>query len=427
MAAAVANPLELSSQQERVLAELKAHGYNATSFQVLEPGFSYWFDDSGCVAYVDTGRAWVAAGAPIAPPAQIAACAQGFVAEARAAGRRACFFAVEERFLERVDFASGLIGEQPVWNPAQVAESRAGSRSLREQLRRARAKGVVARRISARELDADHDSTRRAIDQLIERWSETRTLAPMGFLVAVHPFQFAEERRYFVAERDGALVAFVAAVPIYARGGWLLEDFLRDPEAPNGTVELIIDYALRELGREGATYATLGLAPLSGDVNGWLRAVRDATTELYDFHGLRAFKAKLRPERWDPIHLAHPRGQLGLVAVWDVLTAFSRVGLLRFGIETFLRVPGTVLGVAATLLAPWLLLVGSWALGFELFNSVLPTHQPGGSKALFTLLAFAPGVAALLVFGALRRRRHHRHAERSPRQRRKKAKLKRTR
>ena len=52
----------------RALALLKRHGYNATSFQTLERGFRYWFDgDEACVAYADTGSAWVVAGAPIAP------------------------------------------------------------------------------------------------------------------------------------------------------------------------------------------------------------------------------------------------------------------------------------------------------------------------------------------------------------------------
>ncbi len=42
-----------------VLDLLRVHGWNATSFQVLERGFSYWFDPEAdaCVAYVDTGHA----------------------------------------------------------------------------------------------------------------------------------------------------------------------------------------------------------------------------------------------------------------------------------------------------------------------------------------------------------------------------------
>jgi phosphatidylglycerol lysyltransferase len=54
-----------------VLDLLKAHGWNSTSFQILEPGFRYWFDRAeGCIAYVDTGRAWVVAGAPVAARAR---------------------------------------------------------------------------------------------------------------------------------------------------------------------------------------------------------------------------------------------------------------------------------------------------------------------------------------------------------------------
>ena len=56
-----------SATRQRVLSLLRAFGWNATSFQLLEPGLRYWFHEHGCVAYVDTGRAWVAGGAPVAP------------------------------------------------------------------------------------------------------------------------------------------------------------------------------------------------------------------------------------------------------------------------------------------------------------------------------------------------------------------------
>ena len=63
------NAAESAGQRARALQLLKRYGWNATSFQVLEPGVCYWFDPAreACVAYVDTGRAWVVAGAPIAP------------------------------------------------------------------------------------------------------------------------------------------------------------------------------------------------------------------------------------------------------------------------------------------------------------------------------------------------------------------------
>src|ERR1041384_6047826 len=104
---------------------------------------------------------------------------------------------------------------------------------------------------------------------------------------------------------------------------------------------------------EGIPYVTLGLVPLSGEVSPWLRAARRWGKSLYDFDGLRAFKAKLKPRAWDPIYLLYPTGRSGFVAMFDTLTAFSRGGLLRFGIETLLRGPAIVMRVLAVLLLGW--------------------------------------------------------------------------
>src|SRR5262249_28738877 len=135
-----------------------------------------------------------------------------------------------------------------------------------EQLRRARAKGVGVRHVPGSEMATD-SGVRGACDEVLARWLTARGMHEMQFMVHVHPFSFPEERRYFVAEREGKLVAFAVAVPIYARNGWFLEDLIRDNDAPNGTVELLIDCAMRRFAEEGSRYATLGLAPLSGDVN----------------------------------------------------------------------------------------------------------------------------------------------------------------
>ncbi len=338
---------------ERVLALLRRHGWNATSFQTLEAGFRYWFDgDDAAVAYVATGGAWVVAGSPICAMSRLAEVSARFTAAALAAGKRVAFFAAEKRLVEAAALDGFYVGEQPVWDATRWADTVAVTRSLREQLRRAHNKGVVVRRVDAGELDAGAP-LRVAIEALIERWRHDKPMAPMGFLVDVQPFDFAAERRYFVAEREGAVVGFLAAVPIFARRGWLLEDFLRDPRAPNGTAESLIDAAMRALAGEGSRYVTLGLAPLSGPVTGWLRAARRLSSPLYDFAGLRAFKAKLKPHAWEPIYLAHPRGSSSHVALVDALAAFARGSFLRFGGATLLRGPALVVRVLAALLVPW--------------------------------------------------------------------------
>lgn len=337
----------------RVLALLERYGWNSTSFQIMERGFQYWFDgEDACVGYVDTGRAWVAAGPPIAPAERLEETSARFAAAARAAGRRACLFATEERFRETSRWPALRIGEQPIWAPGDWDLVLRGRRSLREQLRRARAKGVTVRALLPEELAPGH-ATRGELEGLIARWLASRTIAPMGFLVHVDLFTLPERRRLFVAEAQGRVVGVLGVIPIYARGGWFFEDFLRDPAAPNGTIELLVDAGMRAAAAEGIAVVTLGLAPLAGDVGPWLRSARRLGRALYDFEGLRAFKAKLEPRSWSPIFLSYPPGGSSVLAVVDTLTAFARGGLLRFGLQTMLRGPAILIRLLAALLVVW--------------------------------------------------------------------------
>jgi phosphatidylglycerol lysyltransferase len=338
----------------RVLQLVRTHGWNATAFQTLETHYSYYFSGTdACVAYVDTGRAWVAAGAPIASKDTIASVASDFVRAAAAAGRRACFAATEDRMrvATGAEFRALTIGEQPVWDPREWPAILDSHRSLREQLRRARAIGVTVRLLPTDELDAPE--MRRQLSRVVDEWLSSRQMAPMGFLVEVEPFTFPAFRRCFVAESEGNVIAFAGVVPVPARSGWFIEDLVRGSGAPNGTAELLTDAVMRWAAAEGSDWLTLGLAPLAGDITGLLRAARTSTSLFYDFDGLRRYKAKLRPDSWSPIYLMYPRTQTGLRTIADMLVAFSRGGLLRFGMRTLLRGPTSVLRLLAVLLVPW--------------------------------------------------------------------------
>lgn len=71
----------------------------------------------------------------------------------------------------------------------------------------------------------------------------------------------------------------------------------------------MIDAALRDLAADGVGYATTGLAPLAGDVPRWMRALGRGGAARYDFDGLRRFKARLHPARWDDVWLVYPAGE----------------------------------------------------------------------------------------------------------------------
>lgn len=338
-------------QRQRVLAMLRRHGWNSTSFQAIEPDFLYWFDpeDDAAVAYHDTGGAWIVAGAPIAAIDRCDAVVKRFKSEAKAHRRRVAFFATEPRFLQAAPMRSLLIGEQPSWDPQSWVERHHGHRGMKEQLRRARAKGVSIARVPSSEAVG---AMRPELEGLIARWLSDKSMPPMSFLVALEPFVFPDERRYYIAQVREVVVGLLVAVPVYERGGWFFEDILRDPSSPKGTTEQLIDFAMRDVANDGCTFVTLGLVPLAGNA-AWHDRLRRWLRGFYNFEGLRAFKAKLRPDRWTPIFLAWPDDRPAALVVYDVLDGFAGGRLLRFAARAILRAPSPVLFTLGVLLVPW--------------------------------------------------------------------------
>ncbi len=371
---------------QRVLSLLRRHGTQSTSFQILEPGLAYWFwGDAGVVAYADVGGAWVTAGEPVCSTKDAQEVVRAFAAAARLANKRIRFFHVSEEFAARSQLRSTHIGEQAVWDPQDWEHTLASSRSLREQLRRARAKGVTTRLLTASEVSALESPVRKDSEALIARWLSSKRMTALQFMVRVHPFEFPEERRFVVAERAGRVEGLGVAIPVYAQQGWFIEDLIRDPHAPNGVAELIIDALFRSFAVEGCRYATLGLAPLSGNVGRVLSFTRDSTNRLYNFSGVRAFKEKLRPARWEPVHLAFPSREIGVLALRDVLSAFAPRGFLPFALSTLVHQRRLATLMLAVLLVPWTL--GLWWLdGPRWFPSSFIHHAWVGFDVLLIVL-----------------------------------------
>lgn len=299
---------ELDRTREIVLA----HGWNSTCYQILNPGFRRWFSPAGeaVIGYVEHGGYRVVGGAPVCAEALLPSVVAAFEAEAARAGRRVCYFGAETR-LETVcrgddHHAAVLLGGQPVWHPDVWPELIRSHASLRAQLNRARNKEVTVVEWPA-ERAQNHPELRRCLRE----WLQTRGLPPLHFLIETDTLSRLFDRRCFVAERRGAVVAFLVASPVPGRRGWLVEQLVRGQGAVNGTSELLLDAAMRAFVAAGSAYVTLGLAPLSRHTGTedrnplWLTLVlawmRAHGRRFYNFEGLEAFKAKFRPEGWDPV------------------------------------------------------------------------------------------------------------------------------
>ncbi len=366
----------MSADSDRALAVLRRHGHHSTSFQILEDGLRYWFGDDAVVAYLQVGRRRVVAGPPVCAPDQKGAVARAFLEDCGAARHRALFFCTDPDFAQVLARAGApaswvQIGEQPEWVPAGYTLAGSVRRSLRAQVNRARNKGVEVGRVTPADLQGP---VRGEIDAVLRRWLDARRMSVMRFMVDLQPFAHADERRYYLARHAGRAVGFLAAVPVYRRRGWFLEDVLRVPDAPNGTAEMLIERALADAHAAGDEFVTLGLAPLSGVDTApgphlWLRRCFRFSWEhlrpLYDFSGIRNFKARFRPDRWTAQYLVVSPPGIGFWDMHAVLRAFAGRGLAGFALDTAARwirrggIPVWVVGgllVLATVLV-WLVAV----------------------------------------------------------------------
>ncbi|HET9766380.1 MAG TPA: phosphatidylglycerol lysyltransferase domain-containing protein [Thermoanaerobaculia bacterium] len=324
-----------------------AHGWNTTCFQLLNPGLRYWFSSArdAVAGYVEQGRWWVVAGAPVAAERRWREAVAELEAAAHERAKRIAYFAAEQR-LEGLPAPPGRrarlrLGAQPIFDPRQWPATLARRTSLRAQLARARNKGVRVR--EWRVADAAGDPRlRRCLDE----WLARRGLPPLLFLTTPWTLGRLADRRVFVAERDGVPLGFLVSSPIPARRWALVEQVVRGAAAPNGTAELLVGAAFDALAGE-CDRVTLGLAPLADRAGGWEQAppwlrllvgwARVHGRRFYNFRGLEAFKAKLDPVDWEPVWLLADAPRIGPGALWAVLGAFAGGRPVRFAARALAR------------------------------------------------------------------------------------------
>ena len=329
------NPIKESSPLKRTRELVLKYGWNSTSYQIINPGIRHWFSETNdaVVGFVSCRRVRVAAGAPICAPERLTEVAAEFETDAARAKEKVCYFCAEARlesvYLNSPAYAKVLLGAQPVWQPKDWAKIVAGHKSLRAQLNRARNKGLTVSEWSS---EKAHNNP--VLLSCVREWLSAKGLPPLHFLVEPNTLARLSNRRVFVAARGGEIFGFVLLSPVARRNGWLFEQFIHKPGAPNGTVELMIDTAMRVLAENGYDYATLGLSPLStrAQVEAfhnpfWLRILlawlRKHGQRFYNFDGLDAFKAKLQPERWEPVFAISNEPRLSFKTLYAIASAFS--------------------------------------------------------------------------------------------------------
>ncbi len=148
----------------------------------------------------------------------------------------------------------------------------------------------------------------------LRAWESGLGRAPAGSFLRASPLARVNEKRLFLAWRDGRVDALVACSPVPAANGWLLEDLIRRPDAANGATEAAVVHALATLAAAGAACAWLDVAPLRGfesqiDWRGRLlfRTLGPLVSffdRRYRFRSLTTYLGKFQPTAWTPRYVA---------------------------------------------------------------------------------------------------------------------------
>lgn len=254
------------------------------------------------------------------------------------------------------------LGRQPIFvagsrhDPALTGKGQPElGREMRRQARRALSKGVGWTEVSAAEFWECRE--RGDLESLFKtRWMR-QPLAEFSFLVGLHLAAGQTYRRFFLLGHEGGGKPLGLALLVRSDRGWLLEHQIVGADAPNGSGELLVAQILSRALEPGQCLS-LGITPLYRALAADLphreipailsfmpepvkNALLAAWEPLYGFRRLERFRAKLEPDRWEPVYWAQYRGSSS-AALWAVLKVFAGGSMLGFGWATVLKLLGKV-------------------------------------------------------------------------------------
>src|SRR5215212_3304343 len=312
---------EVEVPEERQLADaarvIAAQGQTSANLVFLRDKALMWSDARDAfLMYGVQGRTWVALGDPVGPRAAGEPLVKRFLEHADDYQGIPVVYQASREWLHRyADFGLTFakLGEQArVRLSAFTLDGGGTAKTLRMTLRRALKDGGTFRIIGPESLTPALFEELRSVS---DEWLAERGAAEKGFSLGFFDEQYLARFPIALIERNESVEAFanVWADPCKRE---LSVDLMRyRTSAPPGMMDALFA-ALMQWGREqGYEWFDLGVAPLSGLEESpiaplWAkvgRFVYGHGKTFYNFHGLRTYKEKFKPE-WEPRYLAYPGG-----------------------------------------------------------------------------------------------------------------------
>ncbi|MEO7659730.1 MAG: phosphatidylglycerol lysyltransferase domain-containing protein, partial [Pyrinomonadaceae bacterium] len=207
------NP-DIARARELILS----HGWNSTSFQVINPGIKRWFPAKAdaVVGYVSASKIRVVVGAPVCSIERLSDVVAEFEADASRSNENVCYFGAEHRLdsllADSQNHTRFLLGAQSVWRPSAWSAIVAGNSSLRSQVNRAKNKGVAVS-----EWPIEKARRHPQLQECLDEWLDSKGLPPLHFMIETDTLGRLENRRVFVAEWKRGVAGFVVVSPVTTR------------------------------------------------------------------------------------------------------------------------------------------------------------------------------------------------------------------
>jgi phosphatidylglycerol lysyltransferase len=293
------------------------HAQHATSpMLVFLRDKSLIFDEArtAFLMYAVQGRSWVALGDPVGPAETHVDLIRQFLERCDDFGGVPVFYEIGASGLHLyADFGLRFvkIGEAARVDLQRFTlESHAGYRH-RQALKRVEKAGATFRVLAPGEVRDRLPELR----QVSEDWLAGRSAAEKGFSLGFFDEAYVARFPMAIIEREDGILAFANLWAGAGRGELSLDLMRHRSDAPSGIMESLVVHLMQWGQQHGYRHFALGMAPLSGfeaspAASLWNRLgafVYEYGEAIYNFQGLRAFKAKFHPD-WEPHYLAYPGG-----------------------------------------------------------------------------------------------------------------------
>ncbi|HEV8067926.1 MAG TPA: DUF2156 domain-containing protein [Planctomycetaceae bacterium] len=311
----------------RLFEVFRQYGNFTMAYATLQPGMKYFESDGGYLAYDTWGGITFVLGDPVAPAKNHAAIIEAFVRT----HPRTCFCQISKpvgAILARLGWLVNEFGAEMELDLPRYDFEGPKKNKFRQAAHKIEREGYT---IGERTV-ADADRTK--LDALTSSWLAAKTVKHEARFL-VRPLAFGDEpavRKFYLRDRNGSIVAFVAFDPICEAGeviGYSPAIKRRAPDAPTGAEEAITKFAIERFRAEGLKTYRLGLLPLydvqdSEFREAWLLkkafqfAYRYGDRWIFSFRGHADFKHRYR-------------GNLSKVyfATYTRLNAWNLIALLR--------------------------------------------------------------------------------------------------